>query len=545
MSHETAPLADPGAGSAFPRQVSGDEAMGSGVEAVSRPVFGRFGLVLPAWALNGRYLVGVLALAGAYYAAAKLGSELEFSGPVAAIIWVPAGVGIAVLSLGGLRFWPGVLIGDLLANDYSLLPLGSALGQTAGNMAEVLVASLLIRRLVARGSPLDSLGGIARLLGTIAAATAISATVGPLSLWVGDVISGSTLPKVARTWWLGDATGALIVIPLALAWYQPPVRDWARGRAVEAVLMLAAVAGMSEIAFGSESALAYLVFPALGWAALRFGRRGATLAITLAVGFAVWKTTHYHGPFVYDSITLSVLTTQLYIAVVAVSTLCLAALVSERKRFAEGLEASRARLVKASDTERRRLEHNLHDGAQQRLSALAVQLGIAADRAREAREPGAAALEDAGKEVVRAIDELRELSHGIHPSVLTDLGLARALKGIARRSSVPIAFVDELPSTRFDEMVEATAYYVFAEALTNAQKHAHASAIQVRASATSHALHLEFADDGIGGATEPASGGLTGLRDRVEALGGTFEMASPSGRGTRIAAAIPQRQPRP
>ena len=143
------------------------------------------------------------------------------------------------------------------------------------------------------------------------------------------------------------------------------------------------------------------------------------------------------------------------------------------------------------------------------------------------------------------IDELRELSHGIHPSVLSDLGLARALKAVARRSSVPITFVDELPATRFDESVEATAYYVFAEALTNAQKHAHASSVRVRATATRDALHLEIADDGTGGATAPASGGLTGLRDRVEALGGTFDVDSPSGHGTRIAADIPQRPPRP
>ena len=93
------------------------------------------------------------------------------------------------MCLGGLRFWPGVLIGDLLANDYSALPLGSALGQTLGNMLEVLVAAVLIRRLLARGSPLDSLGGLGRLLAVIAAATAISATVGPLSLLAGDVIS--------------------------------------------------------------------------------------------------------------------------------------------------------------------------------------------------------------------------------------------------------------------------------------------------------------------------------------------------------------------
>src|SRR4051794_10903181 len=275
----------------------------------------RLRVVVPAWDLRASYFAGALGLAIVYYGTAKLSYVLEFAGPVAAIVWLPAGVAISWLCLGGLRFWPGVLVGDLLANDYAVLPLGSAFGQTVGNMAEVLVAAVLIRRVAARGSPLDSPVGIARLFGAIAAATAISATVGPLSMWAGNVIGGGELPGVARTWWLGDAAGALVVIPLALAWHPLAAPHWTGRRAVELVLVLGAVAGMSEIAFRTESPLAYLVFPALGWAALRFGAKGATMAIAVAVGFAVWNTTHYHGPFVFDSVTVSVLSTQLYIAV--------------------------------------------------------------------------------------------------------------------------------------------------------------------------------------------------------------------------------------
>jgi len=485
-----------------------------------------------------RYVAGVAVLAGAYYLAAKVSYDLGFAGPVAAVVWLPAGVAIAFLSIAGPRFWPGVLIGDLLANNYSELPLGSALGQTAGNMLEVLVAALLIRRLTARGSPLDSLTDLGRLLAAIAAGTAISATIGPLSLLAGGVISASHLVTVARTWWLGDAAGALIVIPFALAWYQPPPESWTRGRALEAIAMLAAVAGMSEIAFRSARPLAYLVFPALGWAGLRFGRRGATLAIAIAVGFAVGNTTHYHGPFVFHSIPVSVLNTQLYIAVAALSTLSLAALVFERERFAKRLDASRHRLVHASDTERRRLEHNLHDGAQQRLTALAIRLGLSAERARAADQPNAAAFAEAEEQVVIAVDELREIAQGIHPAALTSGGLERAIRSVARRSSVPITLVD-IPSARFDDTTEATVYYVFSEALTNAQKHARASSIRVRAITTTGALHLEITDDGVGGATEGSGRGLTGLRDRVEAVGGSFSVESPIGRGTRVAATIP------
>jgi signal transduction histidine kinase len=252
----------------------------------------------------------------------------------------------------------------------------------------------------------------------------------------------------------------------------------------------------------------------------------------------VWNTTHYDGPFVFDSITLSVLSAQLYIAVAAVSTLCLAAVVSERETFAEGLEASRKRLVKASDTERRRLEQNLHDGAQQRLSALAIRLGLAADDARNAHEPGAPVLAKAGTEVEHVIDDLRELAHGIHPVVLTDLGLAPAIRSVAARSTLPVTFV-ELTSTRLDDSAEATAYYVFVEALTNAQKHADASSVRVGATFAGGVLRIEIVDDGVGGATESAGDGLKGLRDRIEALGGTFNVDSPRGRGTRITAGMP------
>src|SRR3954453_1536199 len=132
--------------------------MRPGGEGMSHPIPGRIGLARPAGGVRGRYGAGVAALAPAYYAAAKAGYELASAGPVAAIVWFPAGVAIAFLCLGGLRFWPGVLPGALPSNDSSALPLGSALGQTLGNMLEALVATLLIRRPAAGGPPLDSLG---------------------------------------------------------------------------------------------------------------------------------------------------------------------------------------------------------------------------------------------------------------------------------------------------------------------------------------------------------------------------------------------------
>jgi len=485
-----------------------------------------------------RYAVGVASLAGLYYASAKMGYLLEFAGPVAAILWLPVGVGIAFLYLGGLRYWPGVLIGDLFANNYMALPVGSALGQTCGNMLEVLLATVLLRRLVRRGSPLESVSGVGWLVVAIVAGTALSATVGALSLLLGDVITWHAAPKVWRTWWLGDSSGALIVVPLALAWYRPLVRRWQRGRVLEAVAMVGTVIALAEFATRSHRPLTYLVFPVLIWAALRFGQRGATLAVAVTALFTVWNTIHYLGPFHFDSVTRSVLSAQLFIAVSALTTLSLAAVVSEREEFAGRLGASRLRLVAAADNARRRLEQDLHDGAQLRLTWLAVQLRDAAELSRRNPERAAVVIGEAEGELELAIDELREIAHGIHPAVLVDLGLAEAVKSLALHSSIPVTLV-ELPSSRLDETAETIGYYVVAEAIANAQKYSRASSIEVRIAAERDKLRVEVVDDGVGGAAERPGSGLEGLRDRAEAIGGSMKLRSRVGQGTLLAVAIP------
>jgi signal transduction histidine kinase len=483
-----------------------------------------------------RWLVEVGFLAALYYGSAKLGYELGFSGPVAAIVWLPVGVGIAYLYLRGLEFWPGILLGDLLANDYTKLPIGSALGQTVGNILEVVLAAYLLRRAARSGDLLARLDGLALLVFPLAVATMVSATVGTLSSLLGGVVHADAYATVWRTWWLGDACGALVVVPFALAWSRP-WRRLSRERALEGALMLLTTGVLTGLAFSSPKALEYLAFPGLVWAALRLGQRGATLALWLVTGAAVWSARNADGPFHFHSITHSILSTQLFIAVATVVTLCVAAVVSERERFAAGLEQSHTDLMRTADGERRKIERAIHDGAQQRLVALLVRLRLAGEQLEpDARATGV--VTEAATELEVAIDELRELSRGTHPGVLTDLGLVTAIRSAASRMSQRIALElpDEITAGR---RAEATAYYVFLEAVTNAQKHAPGAPIAVHVRSGGGALAISVGDEGPGGADESPGGGLAGLRERVEQAGGTFDVQSVAGRGTTVTAVIP------
>ena len=211
--------------------------------------------------------------------------------------------------------------------------------------------------------------------------------------------------------------------------------------------------------------------------------------------------------------------------------------ITERKRIAEDLRASRARLLRAEEQARRGLERNLHDGAQQRLVALSVALRLVESRISHDPEGAVEMLSGAREELSHALGELRELARGIHPAVLTDRGLRPALDALAARAPLPVTI--DTPDERLAPEIEAAAYYVVAETLTNVAKYARASAVQVDVARIDGTLVVTVADDGVGGA-DPARGtGLSGLADRVAVLDGTLELHSPAGVGTTIRAAIP------
>jgi signal transduction histidine kinase len=208
-----------------------------------------------------------------------------------------------------------------------------------------------------------------------------------------------------------------------------------------------------------------------------------------------------------------------------------------RARLAE-LHASRARLVDATEAERRRIERDLHDGTQQRLVSLAMSLGLLETKLPTDPDAAKPIAHEARQALAVALEELRELSHGIQPAALTERGLEAALEELVDRAALP-AYLEVSIAGRPCPSIEAAAYFVVSEALTNAVKHSHAGEVRISASRERDELIIEVSDDGIGGAAPHRGSGLRGLTDRVEALGGTLVVSSPPGRGTNVRAKIP------
>ena len=653
----------------------------------------------------------VALLAGCYYLAGRVGLELAYLDGAVAALWPPAGVGLAVLFLYGVRLWPGIVVGDLLLGDYST-PFGTVVGQTVGNTLAVVIAALVLRRLTGGRGELERVYDVLALVACAFVAAIISAAFGPMSLRLGDVIAPDELGRVFRTWTLSDASGVLVVAPVILTWTTTGLRGIRRRDGVEMAVVLALLVLLAELL--PQRDVPYIVFPVLLWAALRFGPRGAAAAILVVCSITVWNTAQSDGPFVRESLTDSLLATQLFIAISALTSLILAAATAERtaaaralaateaaqraladeqaalrrvatlvageatpsrvfeqvteevgrllglpgasvmqydgartarvvgawsvdgkprfpvgasldldgdtvvakvlrsgtaqrvdryeeasgtlaetvRRFGyraavaapvtvagrlwgvvaaattshdglpEGVErrlgdfaelvaqalanadayeklaASRARLVEVGDAERMRLERNLHDGAQQRLVSVALQLSMVA--AKLDRDPRAAreVLTEAQDELGRGLAELRELARGIHPAVLTERGLGPALDSLLARAPLPIE-ITEMPEGRLTAQVEAAAYYVVAEAITNVGKYARASSARVSISRANGTATVSVSDDGVGGADPARGSGLRGLAARVEALDGHLDVDSAPGRGTRIRAEIP------
>ena len=296
------------------------------------------------------YLLRIAALGAVYYGAAKLGLTLAFANRSVTAVWPPAGIALAGLLLWGYRYWPGVALGALFANGWTGVPIETVLGITAGNTLEALAGTYLLRRVARFRTSLRRVRDVLALavLGAVVS-TLVAATIGVASLRLGDAVSSDALGSTFRVWWLGDMGGDLLVAPFVLL----VVGQWREARWdrwLEGLLLLAALAGVSAVALSRSEPLAYVVFPFLIWAALRLGPHGAATANLIVAVIAVAYTANEHGGFVEGTRDDSLLLSQTFMGVAALTSLLLAAIAAERQRaVAESLAIRRREALEIND----------------------------------------------------------------------------------------------------------------------------------------------------------------------------------------------------
>jgi signal transduction histidine kinase len=499
-----------------------------------------------------RECLGVFVIAVAYFGAAKLGQTLRYTASVSAI-WPPAGLGIAVLYVFGLRWWPGIFLGELLVNgqllvDHTDLPLGSLIGQQAGNMAEVIVGAWLLRRLIGPRAALDSAAQVGGMLLAAGTATAISATVGSVSMYAGGVIETSEIPTFCRTWLLGDTAGALIVLPLALTWLGDPRGAWRRLRTFEGFALIGSITVLSVLAVSSDAPLTYLIFPALIWAAFRFGPPGVTLSTAITAAITIGITADQVGAFYKQPIDNRTLSTQLYLLVAALTALFLSAVVSERERSAAKLAQSERRESERAVDERRRIARDLHDSVSQALFSSVLHTRAAqkalddgsesSDGLRDSLTTIDALTKQAQSEMRRFIFEWgpEGIGNGLVPT------LARHVSSLNGDAGLTIEV--EGPSGRLPigRSAEAQLFAIAREALANTCKHARAHKARVHITSTANSVAMEIADDGCGfelGASTAGHFGLDSMRSRAAEIGADLNIATARGKGTVIRVDVP------
>jgi signal transduction histidine kinase len=305
-----------------------------------------------------RYVLAIVGLAFIYIVAARAGLMMDAIAGFATLVWPPSGLALAVLLIFGLRLWPGVFVGAVIANLLTGAPLPVALGIGVGNTLEAVLAVYALRRIPGFQTSLERLPDVIGLIVFAAGlSTMVSATIGVTSLYLGGIISAAQLGETWRAWWLGDVIADLLVAPLVLVWMRGPRTLGDPKRRLETLALGIAVVAASLLIFSGEAGMptptgrfaqAYLFFPLLIWAALRFGQRGAITTAFIVSVIAIWGTAMGHGPFVRPALHQSLIALQAFMGVAAATFLVLGASVSERLRAEQGMRLAQARAEEAN-----------------------------------------------------------------------------------------------------------------------------------------------------------------------------------------------------
>ena len=310
------------------------------------------------------YLLKIFALAAIYHLAARVGLKTAYVQINTSPVWPPTGIALAALLIFGYRVWPGISLGVLLGSVLSGADLGVALGMSLGNTLEALAGAYLLKRFINFHNDMDRIRDVLGLGMVSVFSTAISATIGTLTLMLVGSGGWGAFGAIWSTWWIGDLLGALVVAPALLVWVAPPSLLLQKRQYQEGLILLVLLVSMTWYVFGGQppdgilhQSLIYLVFPFIIWAALRLGQHGATLTMFVVSGIAIWGTVQGMGPFSLESKNDSLVLLQTFLAVVSLTALILAAATTERRDAADALQQRAEELSTLNDSSRTFLDN--------------------------------------------------------------------------------------------------------------------------------------------------------------------------------------------
>jgi signal transduction histidine kinase len=490
----------------------------------------------------------------AYFVAGKLGQATsnvrsDYVGPV----WPAYGVALSCVLAFGYRIWPGLAVSAFVVSLHGAVTAPTAAGQAAGATLAAVAGTWMLRRIPRFDCRLprlrDALAMI--VLGAFGSAL-VSSTIGISSLYIAGFQAYSGLPSGWLIYWLGDATGALLVTPIVFT-LPRLVRNASRARLFELALLLAlltlaccAVFGDLPIFPAHMDVLAFIVLPFVMWGAINFGIAGAAVTVTWIATIATLLTAFGHGPFSDNTTFINATMLDVFFTVLSLTGLSLAAVIAERERIVEEHLSRQAlvdinrRLIAAQEEERARIARELHDDISQRLALLVCDL--------DGRAAGSAG--DTAKlrsDAAQIASDVQALSHRLHSSKLDLLGLAKTSRifceDFAAQQKVTVLFEESGVPPGIGPAASLCLYRILQEALHNAAKHSGARVMTVRLRATPQTIDLIVEDAGTGFDVEAAKAargiGLVSMQERVALVGGTLSITSSPRHGTTIRANVP------
>lgn len=523
-------------------------------------------------------LIGVALL---YFASAQAGLMFAVVGSTVTLVWPPSGIALVAILVFGPRIAFGIALGAFLANAWTGLPLLLAAGIAMGNVLEALAGAFLLKRLARFRNTLDRRRDVFALIILAAVcSTTLGAFVGVATLSLGGLVSFNDYAMVWSIWWLGDMMGVLVVAPPLLVWLTRPRPVLSTLKTIEAVGLFATLLFASYLIFATPELAGHgyypaslALFPFVIWGALRFDHWGATLVTGLISVLAIWGTTQGTGPFAADSPVDSLIGWCLFVNVLAVSGLLLAAASAEQRRAQTEIknthdeleqrvrerteelaqtnaglrwemaerERLEAALIQVSEAQQRSIGRELHDGLGQHLTSIAFFGAALQQKLDEQARPEAAAAQRIVDLVNQSIDMARRVARGLYPAGMESEGLASALEQLAdntqalKRISCSLRAGPDVQVS--DPLVAINLYRVAQEAINNAVKHSQARHLQIDLTCANGKLRLSVSDDGIGFDPERTVQGLGmhSLLARANLLGGALEIEKNAQGGTTVA----------